>query len=131
MHSRIWKAKWSAVKVLFVVNRYGMILESILILVGFTLSWSQDKCERRFIPWQTFLPVVVSGAGGILLILRTHAIVRHFCARRAQRLTFKQWGRKRWVLYVLCPLFAAQVISGAALAGTQVGGEDTTDLDGF
>lgn len=71
----MWKAKWSAVKILFFVNRYAMAIEGILILVGFTLSWSQAKCERFFIPWQTFLPVIISGAGGILLILRTHAIV--------------------------------------------------------
>ena len=70
----IWLAPWSPVKIIYLLNRYLMILESIIVLAGFGLHWSQDRC-KLFIWWQTILPVVAAVAGGLLLLLRTHAIV--------------------------------------------------------
>lgn len=52
-----------------------MLLESIIILIGFRLHLRTDTCQAYYIPFQTFLPVAISAAGGTLLLLRTYAIV--------------------------------------------------------
>ncbi|KAK9895173.1 hypothetical protein P389DRAFT_211805 [Cystobasidium minutum MCA 4210] len=100
----IWKAKWSIVKVLFLINRYLMLAISIIILIGFRLHWPTERCQSQYIPCQTLLPVIVAAAGSVILLLRTHII----------------WGQARWVLYVLVPLLIAHIGISTALAATHV-----------
>lgn len=52
-----------------------MLVESVIILVGFRLNLRTDECEKYYIPWQTGIPVIIAAAGSLLLMLRTYAIV--------------------------------------------------------
>lgn len=66
-------------QILFLVNRYLMLVISVIILVGFRLNWPTERCQSYYIPWQTILPVIVAAAGSVILLLRAYAVVsRHW-----------------------------------------------------
>lgn len=101
-----------------------MLVESIIILVGFQLNWTTERCQSLYIPWQTILPVIIAAAGSVILLLRTHIIVSAgtivLCRSPADDLL--QWGQPRWILYVLVPLLIAHLTTSTFLAATHVGG---------
>lgn len=43
---RIWRARWSLGKVLFLWNRYHALAGFGILLYAFTSYWDQDVCER-------------------------------------------------------------------------------------
>lgn len=103
-----------------------MLVNSVIILVGFRLRWPTERCQSKYIPWQTLLPVIIAGAGSIILLLRTYVIVsrsRKFLSKRGLNSGCAKWERARWVLYVLVPLLVAHLSASAFLAATHVGGE--------
>ncbi|CAA7261217.1 unnamed protein product [Cyclocybe aegerita] len=90
---RIWKQPFTGASLLFYLNRYGNLLEFIVIIDAFfDPNWPKDVC-RRFVKFEGAGTIILVAICQLVMILRVYAI----------------YERAIWILAFLLTLLAAQV----------------------
>ncbi|KAJ3537703.1 hypothetical protein NMY22_g5483 [Coprinellus aureogranulatus] len=70
----IWKARWSAGKVMFLINRYYTIASVIFNNYGFFSTTLTDEFCRRFLLWQGTTGLLSCAIAEIILQMRIYAM---------------------------------------------------------
>ncbi|CAA7269572.1 unnamed protein product [Cyclocybe aegerita] len=94
---RIWKQPFTGASLLFYLNRYGNLLEFIVILNAFfDPTWPKDVCHR-FAKFEGAGTTILVGICQLVMILRVYAL----------------YGRSSWILAFLLALLAGEVAIAA------------------
>ncbi|KAJ3506860.1 hypothetical protein NLJ89_g6630 [Agrocybe chaxingu] len=90
---RIWEQPFTGASLLFYLNRYGNLLEFIVIIDAFfDPNWPKDVC-RRFVKFEGAGTIILVAICQLVMILRVYAI----------------YERAIWILAFLLTLLAAQI----------------------